>query len=64
MRVSIPSPRYRHVNCEYEIPHTDLACPGEQIAHEGAIADHIELKPYMLWSHRFNDLREGAERDR
>src|SRR5215469_12308541 len=64
MRVSIPSPWYRHVNCEYEIPHTGLACGCEQIAHEGTIANHIELKPYMLWSHRFYDFGEGAERDR
>lgn len=43
--VAIARPRHRHVDSKYKRRTTSLTRLCEQVAHEAAVADHVELKP-------------------
>ena len=48
MIVAVPRPGHRHVDGEYEGAALRRPRLREQIAHEGAVADHVELEPERL----------------
>jgi hypothetical protein len=61
VRISVASARYGHVDGKNERPYTELLCRPQRLAHEGAIANHIKLKPEFCVARADGDLRKGAK---